>query len=146
MSAFKSKSPYISENIFSTSIKKHSHVIDFLFFLNTGIIYMILSYVTLDGEIRIHNALIFLVSFVLSVKYLYLPIECIIKIVLDKLYRVIFFVVYFLTRPFKALFGLIKKAFLPIINIFRCRLYRISLNKLIKKERRSIEDIILKLA
>ena len=141
ISAFRSDSP-VPHTSFSKRAK-HSNILVFLFFMIIGIFYILFCYVFLDGEVRIYNFIIFILSFLFFKKYLSFPIEHVIEFVQDKLYRMLFFFAYWLVYPIKALFNATKRALLPHIINFRHRRYRKLFNRFIDKECRSIEKTIL---
>ena len=121
---------------------KPRHLLDFLFFLIFGISYILFSYITLDGEFRIYYALISAISFTLFEKVLSIPIEYVLRFAFENVYRVIFFITYILTLPFKGFFNLIKKLITPHINNLRHKIYKKSFRSFVKKECKTIEQLI----
>ena len=146
LSVLKADSPITSKKfILDKHNKKHRNLLDLLFFLILGISFILFSYATLDGEIRIYTVLVFTASFVIFEKFLSIPVECVLRFAFEILYKIIFFLAYFITLPLKVTLKFIAKATLPYINIIKSRLYERYFNAFVKKECRKIENLFSKI-
>lgn len=144
--AFKEQSPYIKQEqsgIINTV--KHRNIIDFIFFLFSAIIYLIFNYVALDGEIRLHTTLICVLSFCIFKKLFSISIDYALKAALTKLYAILFFVVYWIFLPIKALSLSVKKITDPLINSIKYKIYNRKFIIFRKEESKKIKNLLLKI-
>ena len=141
--AVKSHSPLSCKKIKRN--KKHRHILDFLFFLSLGITFILFSYATLDGEIRIYNVLILIISFLIFERFFSLPIEYVLRFSFEKIYSVVFFIVYWVLLPMRWAFSLLKKLILPHISRIKYAIYKRSFASFVTKECAAIEKIILEI-
>ena len=103
------------------------NISDFVYFIIIGLIYVLFTYICFDMEIRIYPLLIFLVAFFLSKRYLGSYLGKLIRSIFDRIYRTLFVLLFYLSRPLRNLFlfslSLVKPIYIKVIR--RVRLHRI---------------------
>ena len=121
----------------------HRNILDFFFFVCLSLFFIVYSYVTLDGEIRLYTALIFLVFFHFPGRLFYKPIELVLNFVLKTAYTLVFFTVYWALLPARILLSIVNKACRPIFDYIRYMSYKKSFSRFIYNESKRIEKFIL---
>lgn len=92
-----------------------NNLFDFAVFMLFGILYIILCYYTLDGVFRIYMFIFTALSFFISKNTLGAFFERLINLIFSPLYKLSFWLLYFLTFPIKRLFGALIKLIKPPI-------------------------------
>ena len=138
-----------SKNTFSkpTIQIKNTHIGrnigDFLFFLNFGITYVLLSYSLLDGETRVYTFLSYVLSMCVFKRILSRHISLMLEFILATVYKGFIFVFFYLTFPIKLVIKLLIKLISPIIVKLKIYGYRRELINYKILQSKKIEKFIL---
>ena len=119
------------------------HVSDFFFFLVCGLAFTTLSYITLDCAVRLHNIIIFILSFIIIGRLVSEPFCILLSKLFSIIYRCIFFFMYFILLPLKCIFIFLGKLLLPTIRYAKLRSFDRAVQKLTKREATKISDTVL---
>ena len=87
---------------------------DLVYFIIIGAVYILLTYICFDMEIRIYPLLIFLIAFFISKRYLGDYLGKLISYILDRLHNTFFILLFYIFRPLRRLFFLTLSFIKPI--------------------------------
>ena len=97
------------------SKKLTKNISDFFFFALIGLIYILLSYIYLDGVFRLYMLFFFLVGFLTAHKTLSVIFEYILIRALGLIYKVLFFMLYVLLFPLNMIIHALIRILAPIM-------------------------------
>lgn len=121
-----------------SSIRRN--VYDFIFFVIVGILYVFLSYLTLDGIHRLYVLLALIFAFFISKRTLGVVFENIILSVYKVVYSILFCLTYVITYPlhliYRLLFNLLKRPFAYAVTLFRSCAFKLRIARKQRQIRR----------
>ena len=138
----------ITNKDYKSEQKKESGIIknlfDFLFLLVCAILFIVVSYIFLDGAVRILCLLFFIVGFIISFKFLSGLITRFVIKTTDFIYRCLTRLCFIALYPLFFIIRLIKKLLKPIIKLTAKALIKKKNKRIIVKKLKGIENFLLK--
>ncbi len=118
------------------------HILDFIFCFLTGIIYLLIVYVTLDGIFRLYSVIIFLAVFFLSSKFLGSFFEKILTFLFIKTDKLLFSLSYILFFPARKLFAWLTSLLRPPLTFLHGKVRNIKSKHIMNQKFKETEKII----